>query len=281
MKRNFIYTLFISFLAMIVFSANRNGRASTENADSTGAPFQGAQGEVCSECHGGGPASMTTITLLDSTNTQVTQYLPGKTYTARVTISTSGTPGGYGFQMVALRASDTTNIGTFTDVNPNNYKLKTLTSTQRTYAEHAGMSATNTFNVVWTAPAAGKGQVKFYAAGNAVNNNFSTSGDSPSSTQLTVNEFSVATGEIQSLDAQVFPNTLGGEISTLNVVVADAGHYRFNLLSLNGQSVYSAEKPLQSGSNTLELNAASLENGLYLLHIQNGSRSACVKIVKF
>ncbi len=64
----------------------------------------------------------------------------------------------------------------------NNYKIATIPN-GRTYAEHDNVSTPNIFNVVWTAPAAGTGNVT-YAAGNAVDKNGLNSGDGSSVTTL-------------------------------------------------------------------------------------------------
>ena len=125
--------------------------------------------------------------LEQGTSNTITEYVAGQTYDVLVTINTAmGTPAGYGFQIVSLEAGNNTPINTW--ANPaNNVQLATLNN-GRQYAEHNGISSTNTFSMEWTAPSSGS-DITFYAAGNAVNGNSSTSGDGSDVKQVTISEF--------------------------------------------------------------------------------------------
>jgi hypothetical protein len=293
MKIRLAYTLFFGLLAAVVLMSNKNGRASTPpGAGNTGAPGDQALANgtpiVCNSCHtpsNPNPiSSTTTIAVLDSLGNTVTQYLPGKVYTARVTINTvSGNPLRWGFQMIALKDAGNTDLDGFSDINPNNYKIVTVNSTGRTYAEHDNSSSTNIFNVRWTAPVAGTGNVTFYAAGNAVNNNGSSGGDGASFSNLKLSEGS--TTATQNPDAarigmRVWPNPVVSNAQML-VALPEAGAYRLAAFDLSGRMVWETNLDLAAGEQALDVPAANWTPGVYFLSLSGGGISANIKVAKF
>lgn len=149
----------------------------------------------CSNCHNSGTAFGTVTVDIQifqqGTSTPITAYVGGTLYDMRVTVSnSSGTPLAYGFQMTALTSPANAALAGYTNL-ASNVKLKLITTgtfNGRTYVEHNGVVNNNQFNFSWTAPAAGTGTVKFYASGNAVNDNNSSSGDKSGNTSLTLLE---------------------------------------------------------------------------------------------
>lgn len=160
-----------------------SGGPATSGIDRTGGPFSG--GLTCTACHSGG-AGTTNITILvkNANNAVVTQYLPGQSYTVEYQV-TNPSFTKFGFQSVALRGANV-QAGNFTaSLTPNSH-VGTIST--RKYPEHQGTSTTGLFKFTWQAPAAGSGNVTFYAVGNAVNGNSSTNGDKvslPITLQLT------------------------------------------------------------------------------------------------
>ena len=293
MKIRLAYTLFLALLAAAVLMGNKNGRASTPPGfGNTGAPGDQALANgtpiVCNSCHtpsNPNPiSSTTTIAVLDSAGNTVTQYLPGKLYTARVTINTvSGNPLRWGFQMIALKDAGNVDLDGFSDVNPNNYKIVTVNSTGRSYAEHSNSSTTNIFDVRWTAPVAGTGNVTFYAAGNATNNNSSTSGDGPSFSNLKLSEGS--TSATQNPDAlrigmRVWPNPVVSGAQML-VMLPEAGTYRLAAFDLSGRMAWETNLNLAAGEQALDIPAANWAPGVYYIGLSGGGISANVKVAKF
>ena len=293
MKLRLAYTIFLALLAAVVFMGNKNGRASTPpGAGNTGAPGDEALPNgtpiVCNSCHtpsNPNPISSTTaISVLDSAGNTVTQYLPGKLYTARVTVNTvTGNPVRWGFQMIALKDAGNIDLDGFSDMNPNNYKIATVNSTGRTYAEHNNASTTNIFDVRWTAPPVGTGNVTFYAAGNAVNNNGQNTGDGASFSNLKLTEGSISATQNPDADhigLQVWPNPV---VSTANLfaVLATAGNYRMSVHDLSGRLVYESTRALVSGENRLDLPATGWGPGIYFVTLSGAGISANVKVAKF
>ncbi len=165
------------------------GAAANGLGDRTGGPLSGG---TCSNCHSGGSYNTSlTIEVKDAGGSVVTQYTPGASYTIEYTVNTSsGTPGAYGLQSVPLT---TTNVmaGSFGSILSPNSQITPLG--QIDYFEQLGGQTAGFFEVAWTAPSAGTGNVTIYGIGLAVNGTGGTSGDQASiPTSLTIPE-SVAT----------------------------------------------------------------------------------------
>ena len=281
----------LSFIALIfiflVLPGNKNGRASQAGKGNTGAPGdQTLNGSpyTCMNCHDDGNFNpFVSIHVLDSANTAVTQYVPGQHYIARVTINTSGgTPAGYGFQMIALRDNGNTDLDGFTDVNPNNYKLATI-SNGRTYAEHPTISASDTFNVRWTAPAAGTGSVTFYAAGNAVNGNNNSDGDGAHFTSLHIFEEGTLSAAEQSAGTgpylRLFPSPVSAQAEmTFDMPVS--AEYALRVYDLSGNLVWQDNRFLPAGKSTGLLETAGWPAGTYLVQLSGARFHLTVKILK-
>lgn len=149
----------------------------------------------CTSCHGGspnsGPGSLT-ITFPDANG-----YIAGQKYRLRVTLA-DPTAKRWGFEMSNRKEATNLFEGTFATVAGTN-----TTAIQRAgnyqYISH---SAAGTFpqqvtqagwDIDWTAPAAGTGTVRFYASGNAANNNGADTGDKIYTANLPVAEQQAST----------------------------------------------------------------------------------------
>ncbi len=215
MKLKFVAALFVIGIGMILFTtSSSNGRATAANAGNTGAP---GESQLCGNCHNGGafgPVSVSIQMFLLGTTTPVTSYIPGESYNLRVTVSNnSGNPVGYGFQLTALTTPGNLPLAGYSSL-ASNVKQKTVTVgavAGRTYIEHNGVTTNNVFNCVWTAPASGSGSIRFYAAGNAVNGNSSTSLDNSGSTSFTITESLPLLVDYNIIQNQCF-NSNNGEI---------------------------------------------------------------------
>jgi hypothetical protein len=226
----------------------------------------GESGSFCAQsgCHGSGAFDQTTsIEVADVMGNLITQYSPGESYDVSVVITAaSGTPGGYGFQMVALKDSDNTSTDSWSDDLPNTvHKVRLM---NRDYVEHDGpMTGSNRFTIPWTAPDSGTGEVSFYAAGNAVNRNGSSSGDDAAVASLTIQEAVVSSlkdlGDIISLS--VYPNPA---TDFLKINIQEPFNGELSLYSATGLSILSQE--IQTGFTVLDL--SDYTRGLYILNIR-------------
>jgi hypothetical protein len=286
MTLRLLFTTLIFGLILILGMGNKNGRASSQNRGNTGAPGDETslgQPKTCQNCHNQGPilASLD-ITVLDANNQPITQYQPGQQYTASVKITASGTGlQGYGFQMIALRDAGNTDLDGFTDTNPNNYKIATINN-GRTYAEHDNISVANTFNVKWTAPVAGTGNITFYASGNGVNGNGTTSGDGGAKFSLHLQEFgTVAANEPQNLDysMRLSPNPVIGD-TQLNTGTLPTGEYRARSFNASAKMVWESPVAVTGTPEDIQIPSAEWQAGLYYIQLEGAHGHAIVKVVK-
>lgn len=286
MRLRLLFSTIIMSLVLMLSMGNKNGRASSQNKGNTGAPgdeISLGQPKTCRNCHNQGPITASlAISVLDAGNQPVTQYHPGQAYTASVKITATGTGlQGYGFQMIALKDAGNTDLDGFSDMNPNNYKIATI-SNGRTYAEHDNISSSNTFNVKWTAPAAGTGNITFYASGNGVNANGGTGGDGGALNSLKLTEFgTVATEEVEKLNlpVSITPNPVTGN-TFLHTGDLPAGEYRVKAFDRLGSVVWEEDLWLSGIATVTEIPAASWSAGLYFIQVEGASQQAIVKVLK-
>jgi len=159
--------------------------------------FTGAPGEgVCTGCHytfgqpnppnSGGKVEIAGLPSV---------YTPGQTHIVTVTVS-HPTARAWGFEMTAIDANGTSStVGSMTAVNATTTLKRDSTASGqvRTYFSHndeagiaKGKVGSNSWSINWTAPAATVGDVTFYAAGNAANNQVTPEDDYIYTTSIVV-----------------------------------------------------------------------------------------------
>ncbi|HEY3443072.1 MAG TPA: choice-of-anchor V domain-containing protein [Paludibaculum sp.] len=186
--------------------------ASVVWAHSTGAPAgaSGVPGEGdCTDCHGGvlnSGSGNVSVSLVNGTT-----WTPGQQVRVRITLA-DPTARRWGFQITARSASDqNTNAGVFaladstlTRIAPGSVGAAFITHTA--LGTSPGTAGPSTWDVLWTPPAdVNFGAVKFYAAGNAANNNNTNdAGDKIYTTTLTVNPAGAANTTSYALSQLAF-----------------------------------------------------------------------------
>lgn len=279
MKLRIIYTLFSLATGLFLWMGNSGGAAAVQNQDRTNGPAaMGFCGN--SFCHDDGSFSPTLeIQLLDA-GSPVTNYVPGQTYTLSVTITaTSGTPAEYGFQAVALDASDL-NTGTFG--TPASGQQITSIGNGNQYWEHAGAQLENQFEIEWTAPMdATAGEITFYSAGIAANDGNGNGGDGAASSQLSVQPMASSIFQIATLpiEVQVYPNPVK---DVANVAINSDKHstVNLNIFDVHGRLVQQQNTDLQVGDNQFSVEMNDLATGIYHLQVTDGERIKSLKILK-
>jgi hypothetical protein len=189
MKKLQFASLLLGSMALYIFCTSSSlGRASDDNVGNTGAP---GETTLCSNCHNNGAYGNINVSIQifeEGGNTPVAYYLPNTLYDMQVSVtSSSGSPLGYGFQLTTMRNGNTpyaaySNWGS-------NVKQKLITSgtyAGRTYLEQNGVLNNNQFLFQWTSPAAGQGDVTFFASGVACNANNSSGGDKAGNSSLSL-----------------------------------------------------------------------------------------------
>ena len=172
----------------------------TLSSNSTGITGQSTAG--CS-CHG---ASNST-TLISITGIPTTGWVAGTAYPLTITVSNSGSS--YtraGFDL-------TTNLGAFSSAGTGaslNGTTEVHHNTPKIFS-----SGSASWTVTWTAPSSATGTLTFNCAGNAVNNNGTTSGDAPNQSTTT---YSAATAAAPTTTTTA-ATAVAGTTATLNGLV--------------------------------------------------------------
>ncbi len=285
MKRK-AYTLFLGALVILFFVNNAKGPIAIQQKGYTGAPGD-VVGGTCANCHNSGTFAPTAkIEVFDSLGTAlVTRYLLGRQYTIRMTITAaSGTPTGFGFQMIDIRKRDSTNVKGFLPKTAQaaNIGIDTITTGGRVYAEHNARLTTNVIDVKWKAPSTDLGTIVFYGAGNAVNASSSTAGDNgtPSTSVQIVSPLSAKTNELaENVRIQLSPNPTPSVVTIeLDSKVSRALDLR--VTDMSGRAVISDKWTIQTGENQRQVDLKSLVKGAYMIQILDNQNVVSKKIIK-
>ena len=277
MKFRMIYTFFGLAAAGLLWTNNSSGPASVQGLDRTGSPLSPGP---CQTCHNSGAFSPSLALQVLDNATPVEEYEPGKTYRLRVEASTSGNPAGYGFQAVALTGDANLQAGAFT--NPGD-GIKVTPLNGRQYAEHSMRRTSNVFEVDWTAPEAGAGEVRFYSAIVAANGNSNQSGDGSVflTNPVTLSEGMVSsTGENGLFEAfSIFPNPVENRLQ-LHIQSREQGEYQLRVVGLTGQTILERRIELTSGRQLAEVDVSGLPDGVYTIQATDGKRMSSRRMVK-
>lgn len=215
-------------------------------------------GKNCTACHLGTSEAKTNIITSDI---PANGYVPGSTYTITVTLNNTGTTR-FGFQLSPQNNAGAM-LGTW---GPNTTETQVIASK---YATHKliGTNGTDmkTWNLQWTAPAAGTGDVTFYGAFNISNADNNTTGDKIWTSSMTVAEQggnSLKAAGVMLMKAFISGNDLAiewNEASNESAIVS--------LIDMQGKAVatWNIEDRLTSFRSALP----SLEAGVYLVRVDS------------
>jgi len=250
-KKFLLFTSLCLFALIINDAINNSAHTSSAGAPAgrTGSPGDGAN---CTGCHAGTAVNQTGMI---TSNIPAGGYTPGQTYQITGTVSSAGRTK-FGFQISPQRPNGNL-LGTLVNATPTLTQIignnKYITHTA---AGNQGSNGSHTWTFNWIAPPAGSGNVTFYGAFNATNNNNSSSGDIIFLSSLAVQECVIATplinnntqstynicqGETLTLSASNAPAYLWSNgANTQSISVSTPGTYSVSAINGNGCSATSA-----------------------------------------
>ena len=279
MKMKIVYTLFFLAGSAFLFISSSGGAGAAQGRDRTMSPLSGSSS--CATCHNSGAFSPSIkVQLLDGEN-PVSVWEPEKTYTLSVAIEDADAAEGYGFQAVLLAGDNDSNAGMFGTPSDG---IQVTTLNEVDYAEHNTSSTDNVFTIDWTAPAAGLGDIRIYAAGNAANNNASTQGDQGVflTEPVVISEMGPSIAEDRLLrfdEISIFPNPTPAAIN-LRINNSRAGRYTLDLFNAMGQKLQSQNVNLVQGIQTHRIDLTDQPQGVYFLQISDGQQILSKRILK-
>ena len=246
----------------------------------------GAPGESnCTACHAGSVLDGTTenqFTLVDAGFSPVGAYIPGASYTA--TLQMSSNPAKKGFSSTTLDNATNSMAGSLTGMIIGGTQEFQNAAMTRDYVSHQSTSNTSTtalWSWTWDAPASDVGDVTFYIATNLANDNGLNTGDEIYLSEHVIN----SSAGIEEVDDNLSQFTAGFDVEgnkvVLNFTSMIAGDMFFNLVELNGKSVFTKdmEKSL-IGENKHNVSLPEeIENGIYVVNFFVGNRAMSAKIM--
>lgn len=290
MKKNYLFIgLAAVSMGFFAFQNDAQMQISKKFSGGVNAGLAGAPGEqnnmACTMCHNGSTldgSQENSVTVLNSTFQPVTTYNPGDTYT--VSIQMNSNPTKKGFSATALDGTDAmagvftgSGLGGTVDYDDLGRDYVTHTSTSNTDAQTAWLWT-------WTAPATNVGDVTFYVATNAANDDGGTTGDMIYLSQHVIGSVAGVNEEeisLNSFNAGYNPTT---NAVTVDFTSLTSGVMSFNLVDMNGKSVYATtlmDAEIGVNEHTVAL-PSSLENGMYVVNffVGNNPMSANILVQK-
>ncbi len=273
MKVYFLQTAaLLLFIGFILQSAS-SGRAANGGIDATGSPIGGSCGN--NYCHGtgGGNATFTNPTVAvqikDAAGSLVTSYLPDSIYTIELTVTSGGSPAGFGVQAVFLDTSNN-KAGDFLAATSANTQISTVSSGIQ-YLEQNAIHPSGFFSGTWKAPSSGAANVTLYARGLAVNNSGDYSGDQATPSVQTTLAESIAT-PIRKVNAreatvELFPIPNNGTFYMTNKGASEEISIR--IFDMLGAEVYSESAFIEkTNQHRIHLNGLK---GIYSVQIKRAT----------
>jgi hypothetical protein len=252
------------------------------------AAHTGSPGEAnCSHCHGGGSSSSSAITISSTPSFSNNEYVPGTTYTMEITVSAAGF-GKFGFGCEILGSSNSS-AGLMQTAGPGvKFMNVNVQGTQRRNAVHTTgklNTGSATFTFEWVASQAGP--VTIYVAGNAVNQNNSTTGDfplTPISLALNaaeppidpvgINESNLLLGEMI-----IYPVPSKG-VSSISYALKESAQIKIQICDLTGKELKTfVDEEKQQGPHTKLLNLEELAPGLYFVKLSANDKKLSQKLL--
>jgi hypothetical protein len=256
---------------------------------SNGAPIAhtNAPGETnCTQsgCHNDHLLNSGTGSISLTSDSGLTKYEAGKTYTFHVRVSQKDLIR-FGFQLVVLNDLDSSNAGS---ILVSDYKRTQLMSEESTFkgrnyltytfdGSSAVSGGSNVWDFNWTAPnSTNAGNVSLYLAGVAANNDQTDKGDYTYTTSmhlLSSNRTGIEAAPYALNNFSVSPNPIRDYFTiSINNLNAD---YKIDIMSLQGKLLQHFEE--NNNSNTFKVND-NLSDGIYLLVLYNNGHRLTKKI---
>ncbi len=251
------------------------------NVDGSPAGSSGAPGETsCSICHSGtvvNPSQGRVIISIPS-SAGTTTYAPGRTLRLRVTVEDI-TATRWGFSLTVRGDASAANGGTLGIPSTSAAFIRLVTST----AANTSLTQTSTgsfraqptrasWDFDWTAPAAGAGTVRFYAAGLGANNDNTASGDRVYTSTLALTEAPAGPPPLIETGNTILPQFVfgGGWTSSIYFSNSASAQVAFPVtffddaagaLQVNGSAAQQVTIPARGALRILAANAGDLKQG--------------------
>lgn len=268
--KHFLLCCFIIALGIAGFSFKKISSGGMVAA--TGAPGEG----TCAGCHSGGAAG-TSVSVSAAPAFTNNNYVPGQSYTITVTVSHASQPA-FGFDCEILNSSNA-DAGTIQNAGPGVQIASFAGKNNATHTSAKSGAGGAGFSFEWVAPNSGTATI--YVAGNAVNLNAGTSGDTPGNTSLALTPVSTASlpehaGVLSGVS--FFPNP-AADITSVSYFLKYDTEISVELLEVNGKLVKNlVNEDEAAGPHSHFLDLKNIAKGVYFLKISSGNETLSQKL---
>ncbi|MCO6461798.1 MAG: T9SS type A sorting domain-containing protein [Saprospiraceae bacterium] len=281
-KSIIILTLLIPF-AFIGLQSYENGP--TDNVGNR----TGSNGlkSGCSSCHGNkNAATIVNIEFLDQGNV-VHSYIPGSTYDVKLTAVNTHARPAFGFQITGGSANPSNTLyGTFDNSEVANTSLKL----SKQLVEHSNpldgeiIGDTSHFSRTfkWIAPVKGSGDLRFYAAVNAVNHNGDNDNNDNwnlgTSEIITENSGSAGTASSgENLNLYIFPNPASDKLH-IQLPQPESKEYTIRVINMRGQEAI--RSVARNTRSIYILDIHTLLAGYYIIMVESNQQTYSSGLIK-
>lgn len=148
------------------------------------------------------------------------------------------------------------------------------------YINHNGQAGISSWDFKWSAPAAGNGDVTFYASANKSNKNNNNNGDKiiPFKLEMTENKTTAINSESLKKAISINGNPILNNTLNFDLFVKETKKYSITVYDLSGKIVYTENETYSPGFRTLNINLE--KKGMYILNIKTDkNESSSFKII--
>lgn len=255
MKKHYFLKFLLLLIPVSAFLLMSSSGGRDQNT--TGSP--GDSNNTCTQCHSAGANFNLSPSI--TTNIPVDGYELNKAYTINVNSSSSSSK--LGFQLTAENSSNT-KIGSFTAGTGSRVSGQRITQ--------SAPSSSGNWSFTWVSPATNEGEVTFYAAVNATNGDFSTSGDQVVTTSTSAQVLGIS--EAKRLQFDMYPNPASESLTIQLPSSSDKATVQFydyiGRLSLT--------KTITNSNDKININ--ELSSGVYILKVLSNDKIGTQKFIK-
>lgn len=268
MKKTLLFAFSIALALIINSSITQNAYTNSSGAPSGRAGNPAASNQTCSTCHGENESVSTNVLIeLSQNSVPVTgNYTPGATYDLKLSLS-GGSTAQSGFEITSENSAGligTWIAGTGSKFAGGNTKYITHSTPKS--------GTTLSWNMQWTAPAAGAGTITFYAVircnNQGIYTNTAVFNESAGSGVEIASAKNLSLQSVYTNNGTIDLNLQAGKSSPLNITV----------YNLQGAEVFAQKNNISAGMNQISL-PINQAKGMYIVKIATPEAVLAKKVI--
>jgi hypothetical protein len=255
MKKHYFFKVLLLMIPFSAFLLMSNSGGVT--GAYSGSPGDG--GSSCTVCHSGSANLGASVSI--STNIPSDGYDLDTDYT--ITVNSTSSSSKLGFQLIAENSSNT-KVGSFIAGSGTRVSGQRIT--------HSTPSTSGDWSFTWKSPATNEGNVTFYTAVNATNDNRGTSGDQVVLANTSVGVLGIS--EAKQLHFDMFPNPASENLT----IQLPSGSENASITFYDYTGKIAFTQNISQTNN--RVNLQHLSSGIYIVKVISDDKIGSQKFVK-